>query len=212
MTSETNTSSSGISVSGRRLAATVAAFALAACGEVTATPDSGPGECTTPTWLPVALANASFDDDGAWTVSPLNNPAICEPGMFGVPADSGTLAACFGVVNLANQMLTQPVTLPPGATQVRLRGKGCLVTTEPDPAVKDTLDIELLDANTLETVASLANWSNLDAGMVCAWTDFELMAPVESAGPPILSMHGVLDDLEITTFFLDTLELDAYGC
>jgi hypothetical protein len=62
-------------------------------------------------------------------------------------------------------------------------------------------------------VAVLASWSTVDAAETCAWTAFELMAPVTGTPEsPMLSMHAVLDDLEITTFFLDTLELDAYGC
>jgi hypothetical protein len=190
-------------------AAALALFVLSGCGEVT----NAPEECTMRAWKPVTLANASFDQDGGWTIEPLTNSPICEPGTFGVPADSGDIAACFGVVNQANQTLTQAVELPPGTTQVRLRGKQCLVTTEPEDVAKDTLVIEIKDEATLQSVAVLASWSNVDAGAVCAWEPFELMAPVTGTPEsPMLSMHAVLDDLEITTFFLDTLELDAYGC
>jgi hypothetical protein len=191
----------------------LALLGLTACGKVTLGVDSGVGECTTQTWQPVPLANAWFDEAGGWTVVPLTNSAICESGAFGVPADTGSGAACFGIVNLADQTLAQTMALPPGTTQVRLRGKRCLVTTEPDVVAKDTLVIEIQDATGGQTLASLANWSNLDAAPVCAWTEFELTAPVQ--GTPestVFSMHGMLDDLEITSFFLDTLEFDAFGC
>lgn len=191
------------------LLAVVTVVGLGACGEVT----SAEGECDMRTWQPVELANASFDQYGGWTAEPTTNPALCEPDVFGIAADSGTVAACFGAYNGADQTLTQPVDLPPGTTQVRLRGRRCLVTTEPGDAVTDTLVMALQDGATLNTVAALGDWSNLDAGEFCSWQDFELMAPVEdSPASVILYMRVVLDDLEVTTFFLDTLELDAYGC
>jgi hypothetical protein len=187
----------------------LALLVLAACGEVMTAPE----ECTVRAWKPVTLANAAFDLDGGWTIEPLTSSPICETSTFGVPADSGDVAACLGAVNQANHILSQVVELPPGTTQVRLRGKQCLVTTEPEDTVKDTLVIEVKDAATLQSVAVLASWSNVDAGEVCAWEPFELMAPVTGTPEsPMLYMHAVLDELEVTTFFLDTLELDAYGC
>lgn len=198
----------------RRVLAPWLPVLLAGCGGVVSDTNPDADTCPARTWIPVAVANASLDDDGGWTVEPLTNPPICATDVFGIPPDSEPNAACFGVANSVSQTLTQPIALPAGTTQIRLRGVRCLVTTEPpDAPVKDAFVVEVTDAETLLPVASLVGWSNQDAEPFCAWEPFEVMAPVAGdTASPLLTLRGQHDDLEVTTFFLDTLALDAYGC
>lgn len=188
-------------------------FVLAGCGEVTTgSVDSGT-QCARD-WRPVPLVNGAFDQpSGGWSTEPLTSAIICRTEDHDFPAQSGDQSACFGLYNSAMETLTQTFQLPATATQVRLRGFHCRDTDETSVMPDDTLIIEIRDQATGLAIASLAQWSNLDAAATCSWTPFELSAPLSGqADTATLYFHSALDDLDVTTFYIDTLELETFSC
>jgi hypothetical protein len=190
----------------RSLVVATSSLALLACGDV----DNGPCSAA---WTPL-LTNASFDDGHeVWTEEPASPPSICEQESVPFPVDSASFAACLGTNNSRVQTLSQVVELPAGTTRVRLSGKRCLITGETGTDVKDTAVFEVRNADTGATVAELGTWSNKDGRETCDWTSFQLEAAV-TASPEraLLYMHAETDDLNITSFYLDSLELEAQSC
>lgn len=172
-----------------------------------AMPDAAPDACV-PDWIGL-LGNGDFEQGGtAWNQT--GGTIIRQYGAgYPWPAHSGTWAALFGGINNADHLLTQSVTVPANATALRLRGAMCFVTEETTTLVEfDTLTVQIQGAVTEEYV-----FSNLDAGETCTWTLFQLDAPTSHAGETVtLSLHGQTDGLEITSFGLDTLVLEALAC
>lgn len=174
--------------------------------------DSVDENCTS-TWENV-LVNASFDDGHTgWTEQPVSPPSICEASQVPFAVDSMPFAACLGTDNDRDGLLTQTITLPDSATRVRLRGKRCLITGEMESAdAVDTLSIEVR-ATSGVTLAALGTWSNKDASSTCDWETFELEAPLTTITPSAeLRLRADVDDLRITSFYLDTLQLEVQAC
>ena len=191
------------------LASVLAPLALAACDSV----EAGADAMCAPTWANV-LANAGFDDGHqTWTEEPAEPPSICGASQVPFAVDSPEVAACLGTDNNRVQTLTQTVELPAGATRVRLVGKRCLITGETGTDAKDSVAFEVRNADTGATVAELGTWSNKDARETCDWVEFELDAALTATPRRAeLRIRAVTDDLNISSFYLDTLQLEALAC
>ncbi len=166
-------------------------------------PDAEP--CTPSVWVPL-LDNGNFDSGHAdWSEDPAD--AILTNGAPLTP-HSGTWVARLLGSNSDDELLSQAVTVPASATALRLRGYQCLVTSETGGAV-DNLAIELRGAAT-EVLVSI---SNLDAGASCNWAEFTHDAASAHAGQTIdLAFDGLADAAYPTSFYFDTLVLEAYAC
>jgi len=175
-------------------------------------PDAMPCE---PEWISV-LANGGFEEGSAssWTKVPSNVEAIYRAGD-GLPVtpQSGSWAALLGGHDLRTQTLSQVVTLPKGASRIRLKGYRCLATAEVDPVVYDVMTLTLVKAtdDTAE-LASFASWSNLDAASTCNWVFFDVDRPVALPEQAALRIFSKLDNGRVTTLYLDTLSLEAFAC
>jgi hypothetical protein len=169
-------------------------------GVVDAAVDCSPG-------LVQLLGDPGFDSaDGSWTAQ--GGTIVFASGEIPIAPAAGARAARFLGQNNADQHLRQSVAVPAGTTSLVLSGQRCFVTDEPGGAA-DTLAIRLLDpaGGPLETLASL---SNADAGATCSWQPFSLTSPAPHAGQTIqLDFHAASDSLRWTSFYLDSLRLDA---
>ena len=186
----------------------------ASCTSLLGIEDTSSAEDCTRAFMAVTLGDGNFDAADTWTSEPPGNSAICRTmDVGGFAADSGENAACFGVTNSANQTLFQSITLPQGTTEVRVKGRRCFITTDPMTTNNDTFVMALRNPSTRQAVARLAELSNRDADTVCVWADVEFAAVVDDPITTVdFHMEGKLDDLEITTFFLDTLSIEAFAC
>lgn len=169
-------------------------------------PDATPDACV-PGWISL-LTNGNFEQmTTAWTQT---GTVIRQyGGGYPWPTFDGTWGALLGGVNNASHQLTQAVTVPAGATALRLRGQRCFVTQETTTTLEyDTLTVQV-QGNVIEEYI----FSNLDAGTTCAWSSFQLDAPSSHAGETItLSFAGATDISNITSFGLDALFLEALAC
>jgi len=144
--------------------------------------------------------------DGSWQTS--GGTIIFTEAQMPILAAAGSRAARFLGRNAANERLLQGVIVPAGTTSLVLRGELCFVTEEGGGPV-DTLTIRLLDPanNPLDTFASL---SNLDAGAICSWAPFTMALAAPHAGQPVqLEFHATADSATVTSFYFDSLRLDA---
>jgi hypothetical protein len=173
---------------------------------------SGPDACV-PVWTNV-LVNPGFDDGHVtWVEEPVEPPSVCGASQVPFAVDSPEFAACLGTGNDRTQTLTQLVDLPSSFTQVRLRGVRCLVTEDSATDVKDTLEVELRDGETFATIAELGGFSNKDGRATCDWTTFELQSSVaETPRRGQLWIRAETDDANVTSFYLDTLQLEVLAC
>ena len=176
------------------------------------------GPCE-PTWQNI-LRNGDFESgDVEWMEGPGDEYAICRWNEMPLAPHGGSMyASCFGWEDFRQQFLTQALTLPPETSRVRLVGYRCLVTVKaPGSAAYDTLKIKVTDdQDDTATVADVASWSNRDAFMACDWTWFEaiadVVAPEAAARPVVLRIESKLDGAMVTSFYLDTLAFEAFGC
>jgi hypothetical protein len=124
-------------------------------------------------------------------------------------AHAGTWAAYLLGYNSADVTLSQTVTVPAGATMLRLTGFKCWVTGDTNG---DTMSIELRTTGgaLLETLDDIAT---TDAGATCAWTAFTYTAGQAHAGQTIqLVLDGIADASTPTSFAFDTVALEALTC
>jgi hypothetical protein len=186
-----------------------AALADAAAPDAAA-PDAAPGpDACTPQWIGLLL-DGGFDGDladTAWTQG--GGTLIRQSDLPLFPHTAPGAARMLGANNAA-QLLAQTVSVPAGASALRLRGYGCFVTEEePGAGPVDTVAIELRDPGgaVLHTLTSL---SNEDAGAQCNWEPFEHVAPEPLAGEQVaLALAGSSDAARFTTLWFDTLTLEA---
>jgi hypothetical protein len=218
-----------------------AVLALAACGEVAVDGDSDadpggggdadgaplpgdedaspnvpdarpPGECNG--GITQLLTNPGFDEammpGGAigWTETTV-------PITYPVPqipiSHSPIRAAWFGEIIRPEQKLSQEVSVPEGTNSLALTIYTCFVTAEKRGEVFDRVSINLLDSsgNPLEV---LAEFDNTMAGETCGWQERTLLADNPHAGQEVrLEIFGQSDGATLTSFYFDTLSLNATG-
>lgn len=173
---------------------------------IDATPIDAP--CT-PTWQNL-LVNGGFDDP---TVAPWTQTStiIRAAAMMPFAPQAGVNAAEFGASNNANDVLVQTVTVPVGATALRVRGYQCHVTEDP---ITDTDTFKV----TLETPAgalleTFTDITNSDVAPICVWLPFEWTATTPHGGQPVvLRFQGRTNLAFLTRFIVDSVSLEAQVC
>jgi hypothetical protein len=171
--------------------------------------DTAP-QCTTQS----LLVNGNFDVGPTsgwnrysnWGLS--SDPVIYGCGSLGHGCQGGSYAAWMGGDNDTDNQLWQTVTVPANTTTLRLKGYRAIDTAE-SGGVYDLLYVELYSSGTL--LETLATWSNQDANG--AWAAFTLTAAATHAGQAIdLLIEAITDSTAVTSFYLDTLVLEAVVC
>jgi hypothetical protein len=169
-------------------------------------PDAMPPDACTPGWIDL-LSNGGFES-GATVWAQVGGTLIRDNSTAPWPAQAGTWAALLGGANNTDQQLTQSVTVPADATDLRIRGYRCFVTEETLAIEYDTLTVQLQGLTVEEIV-----WSNIDAGATCSWGAFTLTSPEAHAGETItLAFINANDGTNVTSFGLDSLVLEAFAC
>jgi hypothetical protein len=161
-----------------------------------------------PTWHNI-LGNGNFDSGVAPWVQ--TSTIIRDSGGMPFAPQGGTHAALFGASNNANDVLVQNLTIPAGATALRVRGHQCFVT-EDLFADDDTFTV------TLETPAgtvldTLLDINNGAVAPICIWQTFTWNAPTAHAGQTIvLRMRGRTNLVFLTRYAVDTMAAEWFGC
>jgi hypothetical protein len=175
-----------------------------------APPDAAPADACSPGWIQL-LGNGDFESGNTVWTATSNGGDVIRMGSSPWPPQGGSWQALFLGYNSASQSLTQTVTIPAGATALRLRGYRCFVTNETASVPYDNLTIELKQGAAL--LETLAAYSNVDAGTVCSWTALQVDASSAHAGQTVtLKLLASSDSATATSFGLDTLVLEAFGC
>lgn len=161
-----------------------------------------------PTWQNL-LGNGDFETAVApWTQT---STIIRTSAQMPFAPFAGTYAALFGASNNANDVLVQTVTIPAGATGLRLRGYQCHVT-EDVVTNADTfkVTVETTGGTILETLSSI---TNSDIAPICAWLPFTWTAGTAHAGQQVvLRLQGRTNLAFLTRFAVDNLALEALTC
>ena len=183
-----------------------------------APPDAGPPDARPPDAMPDAcvpawtqlLANGAFDaGDSVWLSS---GGVITNASMMPIAPHSPSFAAWLAGYNGADEFLAQAVTVPAGATALRVRAHRCYVTSDTSGA-DDHFAIELRDASGTTVLESLASYTNLTVGTVCSWEIFTLPAAAAHAGETLrLHFHATTDGSFPTSFYVDSVLLQAMTC
>jgi hypothetical protein len=155
------------------------------------------------------LDNGNFDSGAVgWDQMGV---VIFQQAMVPLLVHSGSHLAWFGGVNSNVRQLSQLVTVPTDAIGMRLLGVRCFVTEEVGGAA-DFFDIELRNTSGIR-VETFSSYSNVDASATCTWMGFERNATAAYAGQMLeLRMTSSTDSSTVTSFFLDTLALQALVC
>jgi len=161
------------------------------------------------------LTNPGFDEammpNGAigWTEVPV--PVTYPDPQLPIDVHSPTRAAWFGDVLRPEQRLFQSVAVPPETTSLSLGFFRCFVTDRTGGTPADEVVISLLDANG-DPLETLAEYTNLDAAPDCGWSETVLIADRPHAGEEVLlDFHGLSHNTMLTSFYFDTLALNATG-
>lgn len=173
-----------------------------------------PGQCEE--GVTQLLANPGFDE-----ANPEENAvAWDEVGGFitypesqlgGFEVHSPTRAAWIGKVGEPDQKLSQTVTVPPMTTSLALSFYFCFATDRSDEMMFDKVTISLLDAGGAP-IEVLDTYTNQEAGSSCSWAPRTRTVDDPHAGEELtLEFHGQSDESTLTSFFFDTLSLDATG-
>jgi len=171
-------------------------------------PDPDAAPCA-PAWTNL-LDDGGFDSGATdWTAA--GGPVIQDSTTMPISSYSGTHAAWLAGYNAANEELHQTVTVPADTSALRLTGYHCYVTADLGGA-NDFLHIRIRTGLGAE-LETLANISNEDVGTVCGWTSFELAPSSTHAGETIqLYFNATTDGLFPSSFYVDSLALEAYAC
>jgi hypothetical protein len=173
--------------------------------------DTGP-QCQTQS----LLANGNFDQGPAsgwnryssWGLAA--DPVVYPCSSLAHGCQGGSYAAWMGGDNDTDNQIWQTVTVPANTTTLRLKGQSAIDTAETG-GVYDQLYIELYLSSGPTFLESLATWSNLNANG--GWTAFTLTAASPHAGQTIdLLVEAITDGISVTSFYLDTLVLEAVVC
>jgi hypothetical protein len=182
--------------------------------EPDAAPDASPGRCR-PTWVPI-LGNGGFESGRTiWTEAPAPRQVIRQENN-GLPASAyvGEWAALFGGENRLRQVLTQDVTVPADATEVRIQGYRCIVTEEPKDTRYDWVQLQLVSRDDdTAVIATLGDFDNRGAGADCTWQYFTAVVPLAAGTVPAeMRITSTLDGFSVSSFYFDELVLDAFAC
>ncbi len=179
------------------------------------TPDAGP-----PCDIEI-LTNAGFDQSTGTGLNKNITPWVQSPGDVvvtaaelaanGQPApQAGNFAAWLGGESARQDFIYQPVAVPAATRSLTLRGYLYIRTNEPVPSQYDQMQINIYNTNQdlLETVATY-----FDGDVTTGWRAFTQDVAGDYAGRTILlAFESVNGFLYSTSFFVDTLSLEANVC
>lgn len=174
-------------------------------------PIDGPPSCTTMTVN--LLLNPSFDATPLatmWTETRFGNELIVRNDGFA--AQSGTSKAWLGGVTgaAATDGLHQDIAIPASATGVAITGFYHVITGETGATVYDrgNIDLATTAGTTIEAIMAFDN-----AHATTGWTAFNKTFTQSVAGMTVrVKMTSTNDGLNATSFYFDTLALNATVC
>jgi hypothetical protein len=175
--------------------------------------DAGYPTCATRVWVNL-LDNGDLDAGPAiaWT-------AFSERGAQVITADAPltphtpAYVAWLAGYALGHEQIWQTVTVPLSATKLRFRGRGCFVTDEATFGTFDWSTVSLHDSATLGLLEVLVDVTNEDAGGTCDFVPVQATAASAFPGRTIdVLLEGMNDDELPTSFWWDSLALEAYVC
>lgn len=179
--------------------------------------DSGTGGCTVMTRD--LLTNPSFEGTPAgtgWTAVPIvsMDPLVSDTSGGGIAAQSPTMRAWLGGVAQANatDQLYQDVMVPASTTSLVITGFYEVRTGETGTTVYDTgkAEITTTGGTSIEVIKSLDN-----AQATTTWTPLDhTFANLAQMKGQTVRVHftSTNDGLYATSFYFDTLHLDATYC
>jgi hypothetical protein len=176
-------------------------------------PDAAAASCTERAWIPV-LANGGFEDGRVvWTRSPENIEVIFPRGpQLPVTPEAGTWAGYLGGHNSRRQVLAQPIALPATTNRVRFRAARCIATLEVEPQIFDVMTVDIVQPNT-DVVVGFTPWTNRNGFAECQWSYVDEVRDVaDPTAGATFRIVSTLDGGKVTTFYLDSLSLDAFAC
>lgn len=168
--------------------------------------DAAPDECVEG-WSEL-LGNPAFDEgpDVGWTSTGAD--IIQRDADMPIQVDSGEYAAWFGGRNELDATLSQPISIPEAASDLRLSARTCFVTAE-SSGVHDRVAIVLRDGGGA-VVGTLSDFTNGDADGVCNWGSLQVSSSPAHAGQDLtFEIHVTTDAANHTSFYFDTLALEA---
>jgi hypothetical protein len=125
-----------------------------------------------------------------------------------ITAQSPTNLAWFGGINRQDDLLSQDVAIPAGAAALTFSFYYAIFTRENSAAENDVMDVSVIAGN---QVVPLAHFSDNDA--VEAWTRASVALPLSLVGQTVtLQLHSSTNGSMITSFYIDTLSLQAAVC
>jgi hypothetical protein len=171
--------------------------------------DSGP-QCTTQS----LLVNGNFDvgPGSGWTAYSdwTSDPVIYPCGSLPHGCQGGGYAAWLGGGTYGQNYVFQTVTIPANTTSLRLTGYRWIDTAE-SGGVYDHVWLELHVPGDINPLDTFATWSNQNSSST--WVAFSLPAAAAHAGQTLdLLLNSWNDSTSVTSFFLDTLVLEAVVC
>jgi hypothetical protein len=128
-------------------------------------------------------------------------------------AHSPDYAAWLGGVNPAVERLVQAITLPPGASGLRLKGHILIASQDTPFYAIDKLYLEVVDVGgvVIEAIGGAPTFSNVD--LTLSWAPFDFPIEGSYGGQTIrIQIRAINDELFNTNFFLDSLRLEATMC
>lgn len=171
--------------------------------------DSGP-QCTTQS----LLVNGNFDlgPGSGWNAYSdwMSDPVIYACASLTHGCQAGGYAAWLGGGTSGQNYVYQTVAVPANTTSLRLTGYRWIDTAE-SGGVYDQMWIEIHLSADLSLLETLATWSNQNSSS--GWVAFSLPAAATHAGQTIdLLLDSWNDVTSVTSFYLDTLVLEAVVC
>lgn len=157
------------------------------------------------------LGNPDFDlgPGGGWEENAAD-PIVFDSGTLPVTPHSGDYAAWLGGVNGATRTLYQDVSIPAGATNIRLSLYRRIATEELGGGVYDTFSLTLRNTSNA-VLENVVDWNNGDT--VGTWTVFDHVATGEYGGQTVrVHLTSTNDNSYNTNFFIDSLALQATVC
>jgi hypothetical protein len=152
-----------------------------------------------------------------WVQLNIDNLAPIVTGDDGVPEHSPPFKAWMGGLEGVDygyysitDVLYQDITIPAGATALRLTGQWDMLTTETELGVYDDAQIALVqqDGTPIETVLSMTNDT-----LTIGWNAIDHAFAAPHAGETVrLRLMSTNDVVNATSFFFDTLALTATVC